>query len=471
MAELSRVFLARFAELSSRSRPCCCYSQPEVREEEEEEEVEEEVEVEVEVKELSGFVFEKEMLSFVARSNRQSAEYVTSSFPSTLVLAVIFGGLLSDETLLRLAEKVSGEAISLEDLSPEEQCRFKRAVAAGVVSSLIEPWTPWWVNVARTAVAIGPRGTSMIREVDDSQQPGVEKRRGGPFEPAEGDEGRARIPPPSSEELPPMKELTKAPPSPLLGVHLVNITYSYCFVMRLYNGEWSGDLPGVSAALLDLSSVLKGASTLPSIRIALEESMRTACTPLYKDAGGPELAVAVMSDVVQLLRAGRGAVVRMLADVTRILKASNEAASAVGPELADGETGDRARMGARAARNSTAGIRDWRGRRRRKSSGRRGGESVGKLLRAAEKKAYFFTVWGNEQTDEAFEILAESVEEEWKSQQLHRVDPRSPAVGADRAGGTGVPNVFKGLERKSAGAGLDGRAIQNPHHPLIEEMN
>ena len=41
--------------------------------------------------------------------------------------------------------------------------------------------------------------------------------------------------------LPALSSLTKATPSPLLQWQLLDILYSYVFVMRLYNGEYSTD--------------------------------------------------------------------------------------------------------------------------------------------------------------------------------------------------------------------------------------
>ena len=41
--------------------------------------------------------------------------------------------------------------------------------------------------------------------------------------------------------LPTLSSLTKATPSPLLQWQLLDILYSYVFVMRLYNGEYSID--------------------------------------------------------------------------------------------------------------------------------------------------------------------------------------------------------------------------------------
>ncbi|KAH6777387.1 HIT-type Zinc finger family protein [Perilla frutescens var. frutescens] len=41
--------------------------------------------------------------------------------------------------------------------------------------------------------------------------------------------------------LPLVSKLTASGPSPLLAIHLVDIIYSYCFTIRLYNGDWKAD--------------------------------------------------------------------------------------------------------------------------------------------------------------------------------------------------------------------------------------
>ena len=48
--------------------------------------------------------------------------------------------------------------------------------------------------------------------------------------------------------LPLLASLTKAVPSPLLQWQLLDILYTYCFIMRFYNGEPHSD-PQVRATL------------------------------------------------------------------------------------------------------------------------------------------------------------------------------------------------------------------------------
>ncbi len=49
------------------------------------------------------------------------------------------------------------------------------------------------------------------------------------------------LPAAPSQPLPLLASLTTVPPSPLLQWQLLDILYTYCFVMRLYNGDYSSD--------------------------------------------------------------------------------------------------------------------------------------------------------------------------------------------------------------------------------------
>ena len=52
--------------------------------------------------------------------------------------------------------------------------------------------------------------------------------------------------------LPLVASLTKAVPSPMLQWQLLDILYSYCFIMRLYNGDYQSD-PQVFATLIHVT--------------------------------------------------------------------------------------------------------------------------------------------------------------------------------------------------------------------------
>lgn len=74
------------------------------------------------------------------------------------------------------------------------------------------------------------------------------------------------VPPPPSEDLPPLSSLTRTPPSDLLGYHVTSVLYGYCYVMRLFNGEWGADPVDAAETLVAVAPVLSDGATPSSIR-------------------------------------------------------------------------------------------------------------------------------------------------------------------------------------------------------------
>ena len=109
----------------------------------------------------------------------------------------------------------------------------------------------------------------------------------------------------------------EAPPkvSPLLKFHLANIAYSYCYVMRLYNGDASIDNDGACEAMLAISSVLSTKETFESTRSALKSCIeRTRRSDLFVEY---QWQVEVVHDVELCLQT-RNHVYRMLSEAIAI---------------------------------------------------------------------------------------------------------------------------------------------------------
>ncbi|OHT02281.1 HIT zinc finger family protein [Tritrichomonas foetus] len=77
------------------------------------------------------------------------------------------------------------------------------------------------------------------------------------------------------------KPQSKPPPqaSELLPFHLVDILYSYCYTMRLYNGDVTFDFDGSFDVMNSISSILSTKETLPSIRFALNQCVNNSKRP------------------------------------------------------------------------------------------------------------------------------------------------------------------------------------------------
>ncbi|KAL0051597.1 hypothetical protein WJX82_010553 [Trebouxia sp. C0006] len=132
---------------------------------------------------------------------------------------------------LSLSEGQEDLDISEEDLTADELQAFKRAVASGRLNNMVQIWTPWWNLPEAGTVQLSASGTHRVSVQD--QENGTAS--GGTATAVSG------LPAAPSQPLPLLASLTKVPPSPLLPWQLLDILYTYCFVMRLYNGDYSSD--------------------------------------------------------------------------------------------------------------------------------------------------------------------------------------------------------------------------------------
>lgn len=260
----------------------------------------------------------------------------------------------------------TGEEIKLEDLSDDEIKRFRQALASGELSKMIEPWTPWWKKPSARSISLGPDGSQLIRQVSvedtatsdpmTDQEPSINEIPEGPEWP-----------------LPSLKQLTRVEPSPLLAVHLVDILYSYCFTLRLYNGDWHSDPLGASTVALSMSKVMGEDAKPETVPEALTACIEETCSPAYRHTGGFRFAIGLVDDIISILSLGHNALVCALSDFHRLIEAGKSMLKA-----------DRVGKTANAQSSSK--------------------------LRGAARKLFFMTCWVNEQPDEAWPPLARIVE-------------------------------------------------------------
>ncbi|XP_031476552.1 uncharacterized protein LOC116248093 isoform X1 [Nymphaea colorata] len=270
--------------------------------------------------------------------------------------------LLSEDTIQKV---LRGDAMSLDDLSNEEKKQFQRAVASGELGKLIEPWRPWWYNPSARTISLSREGAQLVQPIIAGES--TSSGRGRENDPCD-------IPPGPEAPLQPLSELTCSDPSPLLGVHLVDIIYTYCFTLRLYNGEWQSDPLGASLVVLNMSSVLGEGGQPETVAEALAWCLEKTCSPAYRDLGGLHFGLGLFDDVVCLLYLGTPALVTMLCDLKRLI------------EVAIGEPkSKRHEKGKTNSRNRSK-------------------------LRSTSKKVYFLLCWVHEQPREAWPSLAAAVE-------------------------------------------------------------
>lgn len=272
---------------------------------------------------------------------------------------------LSEGTIQKI---LSGKDYSLDDLSAEEMKQFRRAMASGELSKLIEPWEPWWLKPSARRISLGSEGTQLVQPIEQDTtmqlQDGMQSSQ------------LSEIPAGPDTPLQPVSKLTSTPPSALLPVHLIDIMYSYCFTLRLYNGEWQSDPLGAATVLLNVSYVLGESGQPESVSEALAHCLEQTCSAAYKHAGGLRFGLGLFDDIVCLLHLGGAALVCFLCDLHRLIQA------------AEGDIGS--------------------------EKPRKLKSEMKRKLKLANKKVYFLTCWVHEQPEEAWPSLATVVDVEKK---------------------------------------------------------
>ncbi|KAK4423108.1 hypothetical protein Salat_1893400 [Sesamum alatum] len=287
---------------------------------------------------------------------------------------------LSEETIQKI---LSGCQISFDDLSVEEKKRFQRAVATGELSKLIKPWDPWWLKPSAKNISLSSDGTQLV-------QPIMNEGLGASAENDVESDQWHDIPSGPETPLLPVSKLTASAPSPLLTVHLVDIIYSYCFTLRLYNGDPKSDPLESVIVVLSVSSVLGQGGQPETILEALLHCLEQTCSPTYKHMGGLQFGLRLIDDTIHLLHLGNAALVCLLCDMQKLIQAAEK-------ELKS----EKLHKSKRAELKSK--------------------------LRFAERKVYFIMCWVHEQPSEAWSSLAAIVNTE-KSSAVEFADSKRSTI-------------------------------------------
>ena len=236
---------------------------------------------------------------------------------------------------------------------------------------MIKPWEPWWHSPSVKKIALNKDGNRVVQLIDEMD-----------------DNNSFEVPPPLDTPLPQLSQLTCKPPSPLLGLHLIDILYSYCFTARFYNGDWSYDAFDAAKVCLSLSHVLGLSASPETVSEALSGCVETTCSPLFKSIGGFNFALTLLDDTITLLYSGRCGVICALSELHRMFEKAAK----------DGKQGDR--------KNISKSIMQ------RKSKLSKDKVSFSLDLKKACKKVFFLLSWTNEQFEATFSSLALLVEAE-----------------------------------------------------------
>ncbi|KAF5179794.1 Zinc finger hit domain-containing [Thalictrum thalictroides] len=275
------------------------------------------------------------------------------------------GPSLSEETIQKI---LSGNLLSLDDLSAEEIKQFQRAIASGELSKLIEPWEPWWLKPSARNVSLSREGAQLVQSV---------QQQGTPQESIECSRS-TEIPAGPETSLQPINKLVSTRPSPLVSVHLVDVIYSYCFTIRLYNGDWQSDALDAAMVVLSLSNVLSEGGQPETVSEALAHCLELACSPAYRHAGGLRFGLGLFDDIMRLLNLGGPVMICLLCDLQRLIHAARAELQSEKPT----------NLKKREIKNK---------------------------LKFADRKVYFLMCWVHEQPGEVWSSLASMVDVQKKT--------------------------------------------------------
>ena len=203
--------------------------------------------------------------------------------------------------------------LSEGDLTEVARRCFQRDLQAGELGRLVGGWDPWWRQSAARELCLAKDGTPLVATLGGEEQ---------------GREWGSGVPPPPSDPLVALGELLPGGrPAPALPWHLVDLLFSYCSALVLYNGDWEADPEGAFAHAMGVSGVLpapkekfttRGPETLQQALSGCLDRCR-ALLGLDRDGSAGAASLASADDAGVLLQCGRPAVLCALNDARKLL--------------------------------------------------------------------------------------------------------------------------------------------------------
>jgi len=256
------------------------------------------------------------------------------------------------ELYYRLAQLTTEDNLSLEQLSPEQREDFKRALVDGRISDMITLWQPWWQQPS----------SAMVQECANFENEERELK------------AESQKPPTILENIPPLSSLLKKEPSPFLTFNLVDILFSYAYIMRYFNGDPGSEAGDAISFLVEISAVFQSNAVHNSLDSALDSCFANILKPSV--SGAPDFGWAVLEDV-KLLVGQKSFTLMGLSDLHGLVsQAINDDAKSQKPA-------------GRSAREA---------------------KEVRTKLVALQRKVFFFVVWVHEQDEALFRTTAALIE-------------------------------------------------------------
>ncbi|GAX83028.1 hypothetical protein CEUSTIGMA_g10455.t1 [Chlamydomonas eustigma] len=193
--------------------------------------------------------------------------------------------ILSKETLGKILLKVQQSASSANDtrdlaclldqvhlderdLPPAELKALLSAAVTGRLSHLLPAWQPWWTTQQARDLRLGAAGISIITEISSGathQQGKLGDVHQEKLEEVAFTAEASPLPPLPTHPLPALAALTRASPSSLLRWHVLEVMYTYCLTMAMFNGEVEGSTAlEVASQILNISTCLAPPSSSTS---------------------------------------------------------------------------------------------------------------------------------------------------------------------------------------------------------------
>lgn len=203
------------------------------------------------------------------------------------------------------------KALDSLDISNEPALlhEMERRLARGELE--IPLWEPWWLGSELASLKLTDQGTPLVTECDTEESA------------AESFSYKRKAPPLPKVPLPKLMTLSSKPPSGSLAFYLLDIIYSYCLVMRLFNGDCSVDYIDAANVVM-VSSVVLRSREIVECRDVTTILCRSASLVSGSAAGRAEvprsIAVGLMSDVGKIVSLGRSGVLAAIMDLRQILE-------------------------------------------------------------------------------------------------------------------------------------------------------
>ena len=219
----------------------------------------------------------------------------------------------------RLEALAKGE-LQLDDLVDAEVQAIKASMLRDIQ---VEAWKPWWESEDARDVGLSSDGRRLVQPVD----------------PDEGEEVPSPIPAGPREPIPPLSRLTSKEPSDIILLHVLDVIYWYCLVLRLFNGdielageqlvrvlvEHGSSMPGgKSAQIVAKPNAPARSQGVESVR-AFAEGLMDGCevAGFFTGVAARGISAGVLKDAAAVFSLRRSGVLLALSDVlqtARIVK-------------------------------------------------------------------------------------------------------------------------------------------------------